>query len=103
MCMCNPSIRSPWCEKCRTKTSDVKTSVNIIDGVFLVTNSEPQVFYNALSEKIKTLQDDGQEVEIQYSTDKVEESNGRNGVFIKINHSALILGRRIKMEEKENE
>lgn len=70
----------------------------MIDGIFLISNSELKKFYDDLSEKIKVLQDDGQEVEIQYSTDKVQESDGRNVMIISICHSALVLGRKNKSQ-----
>lgn len=65
----------------------------MIEGFFLISNSDAQKFYDDVSEKIKALQNDGKEVEIQYSTDKVEEGNS-NYLVNKICHSALIIGRK---------
>jgi chitinase len=64
----------------------------MIKGIFLIVNSDPQVFYNEVTEKINELQSDGLDVEVQYSTDTVKEGNERN-IIIRISHSALLLGR----------
>lgn len=59
-----------------------------IYGVFNMSNSDNDIFLNDVTKAINKLQNDGQVVEIQYSTNVSECIKG--GIV----HSALIIGRK---------
>lgn len=59
-----------------------------IKGIANISSSNAEQFYNSLKEYIDNYQNDGQEVEVQYSTNVNECING--GIV----YSALILGRK---------
>jgi hypothetical protein len=58
-----------------------------IKGMFNISNSDPRVFYNDTLDAINKLQADGQEVEVQYTTNITA-----NGVTLVYN--ALVIGRK---------
>lgn len=57
-----------------------------IIGTFNLSSTDAEAFMNQLSEDINKLQDDGQEVEVQYSVNSFP-----NGQIV---YSALLLGRK---------
>lgn len=57
-----------------------------IYGVFNVSNTDADKFLTDVSDNIRKLQDDGQEVEVQYCTDFAGNAT--------VVYSALILGRK---------
>lgn len=60
--------------------------MKIIYGVYQVSNTNEKVFHNDLCDAIRKLQDDKQEVEVQYTT-----TLAIDGTMC---YSALILGRK---------
>jgi hypothetical protein len=57
-----------------------------ICGVYTINNTDGSTFYNTVRNTIDSLQDDGQEVEVQYQVNTL-----LNGQIVQ---SALILGRK---------